>query len=151
MASTLTNLIVHVVFSTKQREPVLHLNNRATLYKYIGGIIRGEGGALLSIGGTSDHVHLLLKIPASAAVSDVLRKLKSNASKWMNEQQWCSASFSWQRGYAAFSVSRSMVSIVSGYIENQEAHHQSSSFKEELIALLEKHGVEYEERYVFDS
>lgn len=151
MGSTLTNLIFHVVFSTKNRERIINDDVRKKLYQYMGGIIKGEGGTSLSIGGTTDHVHLLLKIPASIALSDMLRKLKSNSSKWINEQQFFGFSFSWQRGYAAFSVSRSMLGSVSAYIENQEEHHRKASFKEELIAFLEKHGIEYDERYVFSE
>jgi REP element-mobilizing transposase RayT len=113
------------------------------------GIVRGEGGTLFAIGGNADHVHMLLKHPAALSVAELLRLVKSNSSKWANEQPSTRRLFGWQRGYAAFSVSQSLVGRVGDYIERQESHHRKVSFQEELIALLKKHGVEYDERYIW--
>jgi REP-associated tyrosine transposase len=148
MASTFTNLLYHVVFSTKDRVPMIHKDVQERLYEYMGGIIRGEGGTLLEIGGVADHVHLLAKLKADTAVAVLLRLLKSNSSGWANDVRLIQGRFAWQTGYAAFSVSESQVPTVRRYIQNQEAHHAKVSFKDELIALLKKHRIEYDERYI---
>ena len=116
----------------------------------MGGIIRGEKGLPITIGGTLDHVYILAKLPASISMSDMMQHMKGGSSKWMNEQPWRESMFAWQRGYAAFSVSQSMVDRVISYINTQEEHHRKTGFKEELIELLQKHGVEYDERYLFN-
>jgi REP element-mobilizing transposase RayT len=150
MAATLTNLLYHVVFSTKLRVPLITELLEADLYHYMGGIIRGEGGILLEIGGVPDHVHLLVKFKPTVAVADMLRVLKANSSKWVNEERRRLQRFGWQDGYAAFTVSQSQVSHVRRYIRNQKLHHHKADFQSELKALLERHGVEYDERYVWD-
>jgi REP element-mobilizing transposase RayT len=147
MAGTFTNLLFHIIFSTKDRVPRIDAVERR-LYQYIGGIIRGEGGAILEIGGVPDHVHILAKFKADTSVSEMLRQIKSNSSGWMNKLPETVDRFEWQGGYAAFSVSESQVPAVRKYIQNQKEHHTKVSFKDELIALLEKHGIEYDERYI---
>lgn len=149
MAGTYTNLLYHFVFSTKNRIPLISENLQQDLYCYIGGIVRGEGGALLEIGGTSDHVHLLTKLKPMKSVSEMLNRIKSKASKWMNEEKMKMRKFGWQDGYGAFSVSESQVASVRRYIRSQEAHHRRQSFQDELRGLLAKHGIEYEERYLW--
>jgi putative transposase len=148
MASTFTNLLFHVVFSTKDRLPIIHEALRERLYEYIGGIVRGERGTLLEIGGIPDHVHLLVKLKSDMSIAEMVRLIKSNSSKWVNESTSPTERFEWQTGYGAFTVSESQVRKVWQYIRNQESHHAQVSFKEELIALLEKHGIEYDERYL---
>ena len=150
MSGTYTNLLYHIVFSTKQRIPLITDSIREELYRYIGGIIRGEGGILLEIGGTADHVHLLAKLKPAVAISDILRVVKANSSKWANERKRRLRKFGWQDGYAAFSVSQSQVSRVRRYIATQEDHHRQRSFKDELISLLDRHHVEYDERHLWD-
>jgi REP element-mobilizing transposase RayT len=120
------------------------------LYSYVGGVIRGEKGRLLQMGGTEDHVHILASFHPAVSVSDMLRRMKGNTSKWLNENRRLPFRFSWQRGYGAFSVSESMVDVVSKYIENQVSHHKKMSFQEEYLALLRKHNVQYDERYIWD-
>ena len=144
MANTFTNLLYHIVFSTKDRIPVIHGEMRERLYEYIGGIIRGERGVLLEIGGVPDHVHLLTKLKSDMAVAEMVRLMKSNSSKWLNELDGTRAHFEWQTGYGAFSVSESQVRKVRSYIQTQESHHAKVSFRNELITLLKKHGIEYE-------
>jgi putative transposase len=148
MASTFTNLLYHTVFSTKDRLPTIHEGLRERLYEYIGGIIRGERGVLLEIGGIPDHVHLLMKLKSDMAVAEIVRLIKSNSSKWLNDSNGPTGRFEWQTGYGAFSVSESQVRKVRKYIQDQESHHAKVSFRDELIALLEKHGIEYDERYL---
>jgi REP element-mobilizing transposase RayT len=150
MANTLTNLLYHVVFSTKQREPLIRDKWKSELYPYLGGIVRKERGTLLEAGGTADHVHLLLKLPASIAIADMLRLIKANSSKWINESEFSPGAFAWQAGYGAFSVSESQAPAVGRYIQNQVEHHRAQSFQEEFVALLERHGVAYDPRHLWD-
>lgn len=150
MGSTLTNFLIHVVFSTKSRKRIITDETKDQLYPYLGGIIKGEGGIPLSIGGTTDHVHILLKSPPTLSFSNLMQKVKGNSSKWLGEQSWQKGAFSWQRGYAAFSVSQSMADKVDAYIRRQEEHHRKVTFEEELVEILEKHGVPYDKRYLFD-
>lgn len=150
MAGTFTNLLYHFVYSTKNRTGLILPEIQGDLHAYLGGIIRGEGGTALEIGGVADHVHLLVKLPATIAVSDVLRVIKANSSKWMNENSGRIRKFAWQDGYAAFTVSESQSPSVKRYIRNQEAHHRKVDFKQELLALLVKNRIEYDERYLWD-
>ena len=149
MSSTLTNLLVHVVFSTKGREPIITDEYRKRLYSYIGGIIRSEGAEPLAIGGIADHIHLATKIKSNHALSDLVRKLKANSSKWINENRLSIGKFTWQNGYGGFSVSASQIEKVKTYIENQAEHHKTKSFKGELIEILEKHGVDSDPKYLW--
>jgi len=148
MSGTYTNLLYHVVFSTKLRIPLITRTLRDELHRYIGGIIRGEGGVLLEVGGMPDHVHLLTKLAPTVSLPDVLRKVKANSSKWANAKSPTGRKFGWQDGYAAFSASESQVARVTQYIRDQERHHRGVEFKEELIKLLRRHRVEYDERYL---
>ncbi|MBI5760890.1 MAG: IS200/IS605 family transposase [Planctomycetales bacterium] len=150
MPGTHTNLLYHLVFSTKKRLPMITDAIEAELYKYLGGIVRGEGGILLEVGGMPDHVHLLVKLKPTIAVSDMLRLLKANSSKWVNEEKLKYRKFGWQDGYAAFTASQSQGDKVTKYIRNQKQHHRTRDFKTEFVALLERHEVEYEKRYLWD-
>ena len=149
--STFTNLLLHIIYSTKYRKPTIHTEWQDDLYGYIGGIVRDQKGKLLKIGGVEDHVHLLAKLGPTIAISDVLRKIKSNSSKWINERSDVSRKFEWQSGYAAFSVSESKLPAVSEYIANQAEHHRKKTFEEELLAILKKHNIEFDMRYVFEQ
>jgi REP element-mobilizing transposase RayT len=150
MGTTFANLLYHIVFSTKHRAPLIREDLRADLYGYMGGILRGEGGILLEIGGMPDHVHLLAKLRTDVAVARVVQKVKGKSSKWRNEQPSASERFEWQEGYGAFSVSESLSGKVRRYIRNQEEHHRAISFEDELIALLKRHRIPYDERYLLD-
>ncbi len=147
MAGTYTNLLYHIVFSTKNRIPLISSTLQTDLYAYIGGIIRAQGGTLLEIGGVSDHVHLLLKLKPTISVSVILNRIKANSSKWANEKR-NSRVFAWQDGYSAFSVSESQFASVREYIRTQESRHQRLSLKDELKALLKRNGVPYDDRYL---
>ena len=148
MATTFANLLYHVVYSTKDRVPLIREDLRGPLYEYIGGIIRGEGGILLEAGGVSDHIHLLAKFKTSLAVAAMVQKIKGKSSKWVNDQPGRRERFDWQEGYGAFSVSESLVQKVRRYIKTQEEHHRKVSFKDELIAILKKNKIPYDERYL---
>ncbi len=149
MASTLTNLLYHIVWSTKGRLPLITNNLKEPLYDYIGGIIRNQEGKAIETGGMPDHVHCLARFPARKAVSDILRAIKADSSSWINRER-SGDRFAWQTGYGAFTVSQSQVGNVMQYIRTQEEHHRERPFKLELLSLLRKHGVEYDERYLWD-
>ncbi len=148
MSQSYVNLIYHLIFSTKDRKPLITPVYQPRLYDYIGGILRGKGGVSLGINGTDDHVHILAKLRPDFAVSDVLRDLKANATGWMHDVFPNLSDFSWQRGYGAFTVSQSHVATVQRYIAQQEEHHRRISFRDEFIRFLNANGIEYDERYL---
>ena len=148
MSQSFTNLIYHIIFSTKDRRPLITLNYQPRLYEYIGGIVRGCGGISLGLNGTEDHVHLLAKLRPDRALSDVLRELKSNATGWMHNVFPRLADFSWQRGYAAFTVSQSNLKQVQRYLERQKDHHEKVSFRDEFINFLKANRIAYDERFI---
>jgi len=150
MSQSYTNLIYHIVFSTKNRQPLITGEVKSRLYEYIGGTIRKQGGIALAINGMSDHLHVLAKLRADKAVSDVLRDLKANSSGWMHKIFPELKDFSWQNGYGAFTVSASQIEKVKEYIANQEKHHQKiGSFRDEFIKLLRANEIEFDEKYLF--
>jgi REP element-mobilizing transposase RayT len=148
MGQSYTNLLYHIVFSTKDRKPLIADDVKPRLYAYIGGTIRNLGGVPMGINGMDDHAHILTKLRPDKAVSDVLRDLKANASGWMHDVFPEMKDFSWQRGYGAFTVSASQVESVRKYIAEQEIHHTKRSFREEFVSLLRKNAVEFDERYL---
>jgi REP element-mobilizing transposase RayT len=149
MAQSFTNLLYHILFSTKHREPMITGLIEARLHRYLGGIVRGQKGIALEINGMPDHVHVLAKLSQNRSVADVLRELKADSSGWVHREYPSLNAFSWQLGYAAFTVSESQVAQVRQYIRNQKQHHRQVTFQEELIALLRAHGVDFEEKYLW--
>jgi REP element-mobilizing transposase RayT len=149
MAHTYTNLLTHIIFSTKDRLPLIGAELKPKLLGYMGGIVREMAGTALIINGTSDHVHLLIGLPPALSLSEAMRVLKTNSSKWVHEKWNSQSTFGWQTGYGAFSVSQSNVLAVSEYIAHQEEHHRRISFQEEFVTFLKKHGIEYDERYIW--
>ncbi|HEX7470201.1 MAG TPA: IS200/IS605 family transposase [Verrucomicrobiae bacterium] len=150
MAHTYTDLLVHVIFSTKDRTSLLDAELKPRLFPYMGGIIRELGATALLINGPTDHVHILLLLPAKIGLSEIVGKVKANSSGWVHREFPKCQSCAWQTGYAAFTVSHSQKQSVLDYIANQEEHHRKLSFKEELIAFLKKHEVEYDEKYLWE-
>ena len=150
MAHTLTNLLTHVVFSTKNREPFIAPALRKDLWPYLGGIVRNLDGHAVIIGGTADHVHLLVELGPATSLSDAVRTIKASSSKWVHETHAEQSAFAWQTGYGAFSVSRSNRDAVTEYINGQEEHHSRLGFKEEFLLILKKHGIEFDERYIWE-
>lgn len=147
MPHTYSNLIFHIVFSTKDRRPLITTELRSRLYEYIGGTVRGLGGILIEIGGVSDHVHLLVILKPKIFLPDFMRELKSCSSKWANELT--EGKFAWQNGYGAFSVGKSQIPSVQRYVRNQEVHHQKLDFRAEFIQMLESSGIEFDEQYLW--
>jgi REP element-mobilizing transposase RayT len=149
MAQTYTNLLVHIVFSTSNRAPLLTDAIRPDIHGYLGGIMRELDSIPIVIGGTTDHVHLLTRLPANLALADCLRVVKTNSSRWVKERWPQQRKFSWQGGYGAFSVSESRRAAVIRYIQDQQQHHRRVSFQDEFLALLKSHRVEFDERYLW--
>ncbi len=145
-----TNVIVHGVFGTKNRRPDIDCDVKARLLPYMGGILRELDVNLIAINSQPDHVHLLAALPPTLAIADAMRVVKTNASRWVHEQWASRRAFGWQTGYGAFSVSESKVAEVRHYIADQDAHHRTRTFQEEFIALLAKHGIEYDKRYIWE-
>ncbi len=142
-----TNLLYHLVYATKERAPLITTALRPRLHEYLGGTVRGLGGAALEINGVADHVHLLVKVPPTIALSDFLRELKANSSIWAKKQT--AGLFAWQSRYGAFTVSESQVERVRRYIAHQEEHHRRVNFEEEFKALLRAHRIDFKEGYVW--
>jgi putative transposase len=149
MGHTYTKLITHIIFSTKDRTPLLTLDHRADIHDYLRGILRGIHCDTLAINGVADHVHAAVQIPPSLSVSEVIQTAKTNSSKWINDVRMFRCHFAWQRGFSAFSVSDSSVDKLLKYIANQEQHHRNVPFQEELLAFLKRYKIDYDERYIW--
>ena len=150
MPGTYSQILLHIVFSTKRREPVISAALAERLYPYIGGIVRAERGVLYDINGIEDHVHMYVRWRTDAAVSDLMRTVKGESSKWVHETFPEHRAFAWQEGYSVFSVSKSQEGAVKAYIARQREHHASEDFRSELLRMLSLHEVEFDERHVFD-
>jgi putative transposase len=150
MPGTYHQLLLHVVFSTKERVPWINPDLAERLYPYIGGIVRDEKGTLYEIGGVEDHLHMYLRWRTDESVSNLMRSVKASSSRWIHENFPQLNAFAWQEGYAVFSVSKSQEPTVKQYIVNQAEHHRRADFKSELLRLLRAHEIEFDERYVFD-
>ena len=149
--STHHGILLHVVFSTKYRKPLIADDWRDELLGYIGGIVKDHKATLLKAGGIEDHIHLLLRIHPEFAISKTVQLLKANSSKWINEQCKTKVKFQWQRGYGVFSVSQSMADVVKQYIAKQREHHRKQTFESEYMQMLRLHEVEFDEAYVFEQ
>ncbi|HLO40575.1 MAG TPA: IS200/IS605 family transposase [Phycisphaerales bacterium] len=149
MPSSWTQNYYHIVFATKNREPWLTPSLEQRLYPFLGGISRDLECAALAINGWLDHVHLLVRYPANLSHADMARHLKGRSSKWIHDELDDLQSFAWQEGYGGFTVSASMLDRVKHYIDRQKEHHQTTSFKQELMKLLDLHGIEATEEHVF--
>lgn len=150
MPGTFSQILFHIIFSTKEREPWITPDVAVRLYAYIGGIVRAERGSLYAIGGVEDQVHLYLRWRPDGDVSDLLRTVKARSSRWVHGTIPALGAFAWQEGYSVFSVSKSQEESVKRYIAGQREHHAKEDFKSELLRILGAHGVEYDPRYVFD-
>ena len=148
MASTYLSLHYHIVFGTKNRMPLIAAAWRPRLHEYLGGTIRGLGGIPEAVGGVADHVHLLVGLPSTHCLADVVREVKKSTTAWVNDGVVGDGKFSWQSGYAAFTVSATSCQAVREYIAYQEEHHRIKSFREEWIAMLDKAGIAYDPRFL---
>ena len=150
MSYSYCNLLYHVVFSTKSHKAWLKGEICPRVHEYIGGVIRGENGIAFVVNGTQDHIHILAKLRQDRAVSDLVRAIKANSSRWIHRTFPNYKDFVWQKGYGAFTVSVSQMEKVRNYIQNQKEHHKKIPFKEEFITLLKLHGIKFEEKYLWD-
>jgi REP element-mobilizing transposase RayT len=149
MANTYTSLYYHVVFSTKNRVRCINREMEERVWAYIGGVARHHRMTALRVGGYEDHVHALVAAPPSLALSQAIQFLKGDSSKWIHEEFPELKGFAWQDGYGAFTVSKSNLPEVVRYIQNQREHHRKRTFQEEYLEFLRRHGIEYDERYVW--
>ncbi len=150
MPQSLASVQIHLVFSTKNREPWIDGDLQSRLYEYIGGILRAEKCVLLAAGGMPDHVHLLISLSRELAIAKTVQVVKANSSKWIHGTFSERRKFAWQVGYGAFSVSFSNIPMVKKYLTNQATHHQIQSFQDEFREFLRKHEMEWDEKYVWD-
>jgi putative transposase len=148
MSTYICNL-VHFVWGTANREPLIRKSWRDRLHGYIGGVLENKKAKLLAAGGIEDHIHVLASLPATLSLADAASAMKANSSRWIHENAPQSKGFEWQKGYAAFSVSKSAEPRVEEYIQNQEEHHKKWLFTAEFKSLLEKHGISYDDRYLW--
>lgn len=146
MSDSYVNCLMHLIFSTKNWQPCLNEDIRAELYPLVSAIAKERNFRTLQIGGTTDHVHVLISLPPTIALADAVRPLKSISSKWLNEKKL--KSFSWQRGYGAFSVSLSNKPKIIKYIANQEEHHRKMDSRTEFIAFLKQHNIPYDPKFI---
>ena len=147
MSHTYVSNLVHCVFSTKNRRNLIKPEMQPDLWAFIGGIARKNGFKALMVGGTENHVHVLLSLPSDMTVAKAMQLVKGASSRWLNENH--ARGFAWQEGYGAFSVGISQKNDTIAYIRSQPEHHCKRSFEEEFVAFLKKHGVEYDPRYVW--
>ena len=148
MSHTSGNILLHFIYSTQGRRPLIKSEFRADLFAYLGGIIREMDGTALIVNGTVDHIHMLVRARPAHSPAEIARVAKANSSRWVHEK-WDSE-FAWQTGYGVFSVSESNVAAATKYIAEQEEHHRKHSFQEEYVAFLKKNNVAYDERYIWD-
>jgi putative transposase len=150
MADTFTQIYIQTVFTVQGWQNLIPKNYQDELYKYITGIVTNRGQKLIRINGMPDHLHILIGLQPSMALSDLVRDIKSNSSKFINDKRWIRGKFNWQEGFGAFSYGHSQLDRVIKYIDNQEKHHQKSSFREEYLNLLKQFRIEFKEKYLFE-
>jgi putative transposase len=150
MPGTFSQIYIQVIFAVKGRENIIGNNWKDELYKYIAGIIKNKEQKSIIVNGFADHIHAFIGLKPSMLISDLVRDIKSNSSKFINEQKFVNGKFSWQEGYGVFSYSHSQIENVYYYILNQEKHHHKVTFKEEYLDLLKKFELEYNEKYLFE-
>jgi len=149
MANTYINILIHTVFSTKNRDPWISSSLRERLYPYMCGIARENGLKVLCIGGTDNHIHILLLLDSTTSIAKAIQLIKGGSSKWIHETFPELRLFSWQEGYGAFSIGISNVDETKKYIENQEKHHKKESFRDEYLKFLRKNNIDFNEKYLW--
>jgi REP element-mobilizing transposase RayT len=149
MASTLTKILLHITFSTKDRHEVLPASIEPELFAYIGGICRRMESPVHAANGVPDHIHLLVSLSKNVAVSELMLNIKRDSSKWIKDRDPGMSDFAWQDGYFAFSIGESGVGALKEYIANQKEHHRTVDFKDEVRMFLRKYGIDWDERYIW--
>ena len=150
MSQSLSLVIVHVIFSTKERRPLLESAMRARAHAYLATVARSVGCECYRVGGVEDHVHLAIRLSRTITIANLVEELKTSSSKWMKAHKGAFSRFSWQRGYGCFSIGPRDLKALVEYIDGQQEHHRKRTFQEEFRALLKKYGVEFDEAYVWD-
>ena len=150
MANTYSQIYVHVIFSVQGRINLIKKEIKEELHKFITGIVTNKNQKLIKINCMPDHVHILIGLKPNFSISEIVRDIKSNSSRFINEKKWVKGKFTWQEGFGAFSYSHSQLENVIGYIQNQEIHHKKKSFREEYTEFLKKFKIEYDEKYLFE-
>ena len=151
MANTYTQLYFHIVFAVKGRSNYISEQWKDELYKYISGIIANKDQKLMIVNGVPNHIHLLIGTKPNCNLSDLIRDIKANSSKWINEKKFTNFHFEWQTGFGAFTVSQSGVPKAIEYIKNQEEHHRKKTFKEEYVEFLKAYQIDFKDEYLFDE
>jgi putative transposase len=150
MANTLTKIYLQLVFTPKGRENIIPKKHKEELNKYTTGIIQNRKHKLLAINFMSDHVHIFIGYNPAQSLPDLMRDIKANTSKFINDNNWFPGRFQWQEGYGAFSYSHSQIDTVIKYVNNQDDHHRTATFKDEYLGLLEKFQVDFDPKYLFE-
>jgi len=151
MANTYTQIYIHIVFAVRGRQNLISKDWKDELYKYITGIITNEGQKLIAINGMPNHIHILIGLKPDKSLSDLVRDIKANSSRFINERSWINGKVEWQTGFGAFSYNHSQLTNVINYIQNQEEHHKKKTFKEEYVEFLKSFDVDYKNEYIFDD
>ncbi len=149
MGHSYTSCLIHYVFSTKDRRKLISPSLQERLWPYMGGIARENGMKALAVGGTSDHVHMLVSLPSTVSIANAVQLIKGGSSKWIHDTFPAETGFEWQEGYGAFSIGSSGVDDTLAYITTQEEHHRAKTFEDEFSTFLKRHGIAYDDRYVF--
>lgn len=150
MSQSLSSILIHIIFSTRKRQPFIFPEISEDLHLYIAAIARAHNTFIHEIGGVEDHVHLLISLPRDLTVSKLVEEMKKSSSRWMKTKGKESLDFAWQKGYGAFSIGQSSYEDLRAYIQNQKEHHKKISFQEEYRIFLQKYSVSYDEKYVWD-
>ncbi|MCL6525234.1 MAG: IS200/IS605 family transposase [Thermoflavifilum sp.] len=151
MANTFAKIYVHIIFSVRGRQNQIQKSWKEELYKYICGLVNQKQQKVYAIGGAADHIHILISVKPDITISDLVRDIKANSSRWINEKRYVIGKFQWQEGFGVFSYAQSQLDRVITYINHQEQHHKKKSFKEEYIELLQKFDISYDEKYLFEG
>jgi putative transposase len=151
MADTYARIYIHVVFAVEGRQNLIKPEHNEELQKYITGIVSAREQKLIAINNMPDHIHLLIGLRPEMSLSDLVRDIKANSSRFISEKRWVAGRFSWQQGFGAFSYSHSQIGTVVRYIQNQPKHHAKKSFREEYVEFLKKFNIDYEEKYIFKT
>ncbi len=150
MPQSLAKVLLHLIFHTKGSQHLIPETLEDELHAYIAGICRGQGAEAYRVGGTSDHIHIACTLPRTLSISALVQQVKQSSSSWIKEQAAENRDFRWQSGYGAFSLGQSQLDTLLRYIDKQKEHHKKTSFREELMIIMDKYGVEYDERYLWD-
>jgi putative transposase len=150
VAQSLSKILLHIVFSTKNREPLIDIHFQKDLYAYIAGTCQSLGCETYQVGGMDDHVHIACSLPRTKNPSDLTAEIKRSSSRWISKHQLNALPFAWQAGYGVFSLGQSQLPVLIRYIKNQQEHHKKISFQEEFVMFLKKYDVDYNEKYLWD-